>query len=299
MAQLLFRKIGIIARSREVSWAETLTQLLQALAPHVDTIYIEEETAELAQTQNYPRLSRHDFGTKCDLLIVIGGDGSLLQAAHWAVDANLPLLGINRGSLGFLTDVQPSLISSRLPPILAGQYQKEFRHMLTAQVHSDGKTIYNEDALNEVVLLPGRVAHMIEFTIFVDEQFVCRQRADGLIVATPTGSTAYALSGGGPIIHPGLPATCLVPMFPHTLSSRPLVVANSSVIRLEINHFSESSPGFSCDGFPRRDLAVDEVVVIQPKAKPLCLIHPLEYDYYETLRSKLSWEKQQRLSLQG
>ena len=164
----------------------------------------------------------------CDLLITVGGDGSLLKAARIASRRQIPILGINRGKLGFLTDIKPDCLNTILP-VLQGQFKTEQRLLLEATIGD-----YQSTALNDVVLLPGDIAHMITFTLEVDGQFVATQRADGLIIATPTGSTAYALSGGGPILHPTSNAVTLVPMFPHTLSSRPLVIPQQKTIRITI-----------------------------------------------------------------
>lgn len=147
------------------------------------------------------------------------------------------------------------------------------------------------NALNEVVLVPGRIAHMIEFELFINDHFVLRQHADGLIVATPTGSTAYALSGGGPIIHPSVHAVVLVPMFPHTLSSRPLVVSKESTIRIQLVGKHESQPSVSCDGMQKQEFMRDAALIIRPSDILLRLIHPLDYDYFQTLRTKLGWEQ--------
>jgi NAD+ kinase len=182
------------------------------------------------------------------------------------------------------------VIAQKIPEIIAGQYYQESRFLLTAAVEQHGKIIYKENALNEVVLLPGAVAHMIEFEIHIDDQYVCRQRADGLIVATPTGSTAYALSGGGPILHPDLQAIVLVPMFPHTLSSRPLVIKHDCSIRLHFPTRNDSTPSFSCDGQARHELQEHHALTIHKKKKELKLVHPIDYHYFNTLRTKLNWE---------
>lgn len=286
-----FQRIGIIARHRGKQWQDSLLALINCLQKFNVKIVIEQETAEHAAIQCHLIVDRKELAQHCDLLIVIGGDGSLLQAAQIALDHNIPLLGINRGRLGFLTDITPEEIEEKLPSILLGEFYEESRVLIHVAMQTKQGVQWQGNALNEVVLVPGRVAHMIEFEIFINDHFVLRQRADGLIVATPTGSTAYALSGGGPIIHPAVQAVVLVPMFPHTLSSRPLVVAKESRIRVQLTQSHESQPSFSCDGGEKQELYEDAALIIQPSDIQLRLIHPLDYDYFQTLRTKLSWEQ--------
>ncbi len=285
-----FRTVGIVGRQRRTPLASTLETLVSCLKQHHIQYFIEQDTLLSITTEKMPTLELQEIINQCDLIIVIGGDGSFLQAAQLIVDRQLPLLGINRGRLGFLTDISPEEISQKIPALLKGAYIEEKRFLLTAEVWQQEKLLFQESALNEVVLLPGSVAHMIEFEIQVNNQHVSAQRADGLIVATPTGSTAYALSGGGPILHPDIEAVVLVPMFPHTLSSRPLVIDNKSIIKITLPTTNESIPSFSCDGFERHHLELTQQLIIRKKEQELRLIHPLDYNYFHTLRSKLKWE---------
>jgi NAD+ kinase len=213
----------------------------------------------------------------------------LLTAARLASEKNLPVLGINRGRLGFLTDIKPDEFSE-IEQIIKGYYREEKRFLLNADILSDKKVIHHQTALNDIVLLPGDVAHMIEFSIEIDGQLMCTQRADGLIVATPTGSTAYALSGGGPILHPQLDAVVLVPMFPHKLTSRPIVISGNSDIKISIDKTNETSPRLSADGEDYISLNTDHIIHIHKNKNPLTLIHPESYQYFSTLRTKLQWE---------
>lgn len=284
-----FKRITLYGRQRPGTSGiqETLIALSDQLSTMSCDVSIEAETAKLLDTAPTNTVEFNELENTCDLIIVVGGDGSMLQATRAAAKFSIPVLGINRGRLGFLTDIAPDEIESRLHPIIQGEFITEERFILHAELPGDHK---NVDALNDVVLLPGKHAHMIEFEIFIDNKPVCSQRADGLIIATPTGSTAYALSGGGPIMHPSLNAMVLVPMFPHTLSSRPIVVSANSRVEILIDKTTESAPGVSCDG--------QEKLLVQPGQKfsviknknPVQLIHPLDYNYYETLRSKLKWE---------
>lgn len=278
-----FQRIALFGqRHRQEKIAKTLHELARLLKQLKRDVVVEQQTAQFFNEYSLPQVAANQLKKQADLMIVVGGDGSLLQAARIAVDQQLPVLGINRGRLGFLTDIGPSQLKL-VEEVLAGDYVEEKRFLLEASTQK-------QIALNDIVLLPGDVAHMIEFAIYIDEQLVCTQRADGLIIATPTGSTAYALSGGGPILHPQLDAIVLVPMFPHTLSSRPIVVSSESNIKIVIAKNNESSPRLSCDGGERIAIKPGETIEINKKKKQLQLIHPKNYEYFATLRSKLQWE---------
>lgn len=263
-----FKKVALFGRDDVSGIKETL----QATRDYLKTIQI-----EIVEIDQQP-----------DLLIVVGGDGSLLQASHMAVAKDIPVLGINRGHLGFLTDIYPDELE-KIKAVVSGHYQSEKRFLLQTQVRENKKLISQSVALNEMVLLPGDMAQMIKFEIYINDNFVCSQRADGLIATTPTGSTAYALSGGGPILHPELDAIALVPMFPHKISSRPIVVDDNSFIDILITS-KKTTPHISCDGQERVSVPLDATIHIQKYDKKLTLIHPSDYDYYQTLREKLGWE---------
>jgi NAD+ kinase len=285
-----FQTIALMSRQdKDENTTQVLKNLLDYLRMKGRQILFEKETATCLQNVSELICPLEEIGQHADLIIVVGGDGSLLQAAQIAVRFNKPILGINRGYLGFLTDIHPDEITTRLGPILEGTYQEEQRFLLNTIIKKE--TPVRISALNDVVLLPGKIAHLIEFDIFIDEKFVSHQRADGLIVATPTGSTAYALSGGGPILHPSLDAIVLVPMFPHTLSSRPIVISGNSQVTLRISPNSTLFPRLSCDGQAYIALSENDAVHIQKKPERLRLIHPIDYDYFETLRAKLHWER--------
>lgn len=285
-----FKTIGIIGRVRNPGVKETLITLIHYLLNLKQTILVEAETAESIADLNLPTIPRDQIGKRCDLLIVVGGDGSLLHAAHAIIDDEIPVLGINRGSLGFLTDIHPTELE-KINEILHGKFHLEKRFLLAAEIKLHDKPIGKDDALNEVALIPDAIPHMIEFEIYIDNQFVCSQDSDGLIIATPTGSTAYALSGGGPILHPQLDAIVLVPMFPHTLTSRPIVIEGNRCIDIIITPNNATSPRVSCDGKEYINTPSGSHITIRKKAKQLHLIHPLDYNYYEALRSKLHWGK--------
>jgi NAD+ kinase len=292
MANNKFSHVVLIGRPGVHGVPETLTETLEFLQQQNAKVTIEQTTATLVDA-DYPSCDARKLPNDADLILVIGGDGSLINAAHIAAQHDLPILGVHRGRLGFLTDIPPDELD-KIAAVLQGQYQQEQRPFLQATFTDKQGQKRSQLALNDVILLPGDVAHMIEFKSYVNKKLLYSHRADGLIVATPTGSTAYALSGGGPILQPELEAMVLVPMFPHTLSSRPIVVPGSSHIRLHIQPQNETSPYISCDGISKTALQLDTDIFIEDSGKKLNLIHPNDYDYYKTLREKLGWERTAR-----
>ena len=286
-----FKRITLIGRNRTKGAMETVTQLRDYLMAYPEdlSISLEEETAVTIEENNLPTVKRDDLGLNSDLVIVVGGDGSLLSTARAVTEHDVPVLGINRGRLGFLTDIHPAELQNKIGDVLNGEYREEERFLLHTEIERDNKIQANNDALNEVVLYAGDVARMIEFEVYIDDQFVYTQRSDGLIIATPTGSTAYALSGGGPIVHPALNSMVIVPMFPHNLTSRPIVISSDSTISIKLTPNTKMYPGVSCDGQAPILMSPGDKVRIRKKAEKLRLIHPLDYNYYEVLRSKLQW----------
>lgn len=286
-----FKNIVLFARQRagNESNIETLNDLINLLEKENYKVRLETETAELIPQSKALTVSILEL-TASDLLIVVGGDGSLLQAARTVVTTHTPVLGINRGRLGFLTDILPREIKEQVLSVLKGKYTVEERFLLDTKIEHHNGTIEEGDALNDIVLMHGNMPGMCEFTIFINNELVCYQRADGVIIATPTGSTAYALSGGGPILHPALNAMVMLPMFPHTLSSRPLVVSGDSHFTLRLDANNKDAVRLSCDGQKGFILEANDVIHIYKKPQPLKLIHPLNYEYYHTLRSKLGWQ---------
>lgn len=286
-----FNRIILYARQHRANLgvSESLQRLVE---------FLEKQQVEIVQdidTSSYfdmkiPILKRDEMGTKKDLIIVVGGDGSLLSAARMATQVNTPVIGINRGRLGFLTDILPHDIEIQLPAILNGQYEEEQRFLLHTRIHDTDQTYFEGDALNDVVLGRGSDTHLIEFDVYVNQQLVSHYRADGIILSTPTGSTAYALSAGGPIMHPQLNAIVLVPMCSHSLSSRPLVVDGQSKIELYVSEYNETDLRVSCDGHESRMVKPGQKVTIEKNGRQLRLLHPIGYHYYDTLRSKLGWE---------
>ena len=234
-------------------------------------------------------VSRETMAENTDLVIVVGGDGSMLNAGRLLVNYDVPVLGINRGYLGFLTDIGPKEMIQKVDEIIDGNYHEELRFLLLARVIREGQLISESEALNDIVLYPGEISKMLEFEVYIDEMFAFSQRSDGIIVSTPTGSTAYALSGGGPIMHPSLDAVLLVPMHPHTLSMRPIVVNIESNIDIVVAESNKHHPQVSYDGQLTFPLEHGDKITIRKKSRHLWLLHPSDYDYYHTLRTKLGW----------
>jgi NAD+ kinase len=284
-----FRNIGLIGRMGSVKVVETLRSLKKYLLNEGYHMIIEENTSTMLPGHGLQVSSVKMMGEVCDLVIVIGGDGSLLGAARELAKSNVPLLGVNRGRLGFLTDISPSELEEKVGGVLNGEYIEERRFLLEVTVKRDGVPVASGSGLNDIVLHPGKSTRMIGFDLFIEGQFVYNQRSDGLIVSTPTGSTAYSLSAGGPLLHPKLDAIALVPMFPHALSSRPIVVDGSSEIKIIVGEANEIYPQVSCDGQRDIPVAPGDVINIYKRPYKVRLIHPTSYNFYETCREKLGW----------
>jgi NAD+ kinase len=283
-----FRNIGITGRDGD-GVGESLDVLIDFLLSRSLTVILDESIAPLVVGRSLQVCSRKTIGEICDLVIVVGGDGSLLGAARILARHDVSVLGVNRGRLGFLTDIMPDELVTQVGAVLEGKYTSDKRFLLDVLVTRQGEPIGKADALNDVVVNSGTSAKMIEFDLFINGEFVYHQRSDGLIVSTPTGSTAYSLSGGGPIMHPSLDAIVLVPMFPHTLSSRPLVVDGNSEIKIRIREDNRIHPPVTCDGQVNLTAMPGDVVCISKKPYRLKLIHPLEHSFYASCRGKLGW----------
>lgn len=284
-----FSNIGITGRSN-LEIADSLQALIRFLETHVDVnILLDVNVAKLLDGHDLPICPIEKLAGQCDLIIVVGGDGSLLQVASVLAEHDLPVVGINRGKLGFLTDILPDEIEVTLEQVLAGEYKIESRFLLDLYLGDESDRRYLGSALNDIVLHPGKAVQMIEFALYIDDEFVYNQASDGLIVATPTGSTAYAMSAGGPIMHPRLDALVLVPINPHSLSSRPIVVEGNSELTLVVGDRHQIQPQLSCDGAMSHSCAPGDSITIRKKARNLKILHPADYDYYETCRSKLGW----------
>lgn len=289
-----FTRIGIMGRVNKPTILQTIYQLCDFFHAQHLPIVMDYQTLrlpqlDLAKVGTVEGVERTRLGGVCDLVIVVGGDGSLLHAAQVLAQHNVPVLGINRGRLGFLADVNPDEIETKLSQILNGRYELDQRFLLKMEIRQGSHVIYEDMALNDVVLHAGKSVNMLDFQLKIDGLDVYRQHSDGLIASTPTGSTAYALSGGGPIIHPSMDAICLVPMHPHTLSSRPIVVSGNSEIKIRIHKDNRTQPMVSCDGKPSVPLNQNQRLFIRKHPHRLTLLHPLGVDFYEACRTKLGW----------
>lgn len=281
-----FRNIGLLGRIGTDGVAETLQALLAILSQRSVNVVVESALKDLLPGRDLQFAERKMLGEICDLAIVVGGDGSMLAAARSLAMHQVSVLGINRGKLGFLTDIHPDELGVKVNAVLDGEYRAEKRFLLDVVVKRKGHPIASGTALNDIVVNSGGSARMIEFDLYMDDIFVYTQSSDGLIISTPTGSTAYALSGGGPIMHPSLEAMVLVPMFPHTLSARPIVVHNETEIKMVIG---DSTPYLSCDGQVRLDAAPGDSIYITKKPQRLTILHPTVHDFYAACRNKLGW----------
>lgn len=283
-----FPRVGVLGRRRQDGVESVLNELLEALAGAGAEVVLEDRLKDLVQ-RKLPTLDREHIGDRVDLFIVLGGDGSMLSAARDLLGSAKPMLGINRGRLGFLTDISPDRVTEQIAAVMQGEFSSEERFLLDVSVVREGATIAESDALNDVVVNSGTSAQMIEVELYIDDEFVNRQRADGLIVSTPTGSTAYSLSGGGPIMHPALNALLVVPMFPHALSSRPIVVDGNSEIRIDVLGRNRIHPPVTCDGQVNMTARPGDSVFLRRNPQTLTLIHPPGYSFYASCRDKLRW----------
>jgi NAD+ kinase len=284
-----FERIGLLGRSQRDGLEPVLAQLLSLLKSRGAEILVEDRLAELVDRSGISVVTEQQIGEQADLAIVVGGDGSLLGAARTLAHSGTPVLGVNRGRLGFLTDISPDELAEQIPAVLDGHYTSETRFLLEAVVMRDGEQVGRSAALNDVVVNSGTSAQMIELELYINDVFVYRQRADGLIVSTPTGSTAYSLSGGGPIMHPSLDAIVLVPMFPHALSSRPIVVDGNSEMRIDVLERNRIHPPVTCDGQVNMTARPGDSVHITKKCHNLTLLHPVGHSFYASCRDKLRW----------
>lgn len=289
MSTPIFHTIGLIGKFGDPNVAEPLNQIAIYLRQRQLRVLLDESSARLIPDHNLEVASRDTIGEQCDLAIIMGGDGTMLNAARSLVNYEVPILGINLGRLGFLADVSPSEIPHSLDRLIAGQFREAHRSLLHAQVIHEGCVTSETDALNDVVIHKREVARMIEIDTFLDGHFLNAYRADGLIISTPTGSTAYALAGGGPIIHPGLEAVVLVPICPHTLTHRPIVVKADSVIEVVLNAANTTQAQITSDGQVSLAIEPGDRIIIRKNNRKVRLIHPINHDYFSLLRAKLRW----------
>jgi NAD+ kinase len=284
---LAFRRIALIGKHNPAigSSLAALRGLLQARGCEVR---LERETAACIG-EPAPGADYEEIGRSCDLAIVLGGDGTMLAAARSLVRHGVPLAGINQGRVGFMTDIAWRDMETSVGAILEGRHTIEERSLLDAEIRRDDAALLRTVALNEAVIGKGTQGRLIEFALYIDGEFVYTQRSDGMIVATPTGSTAYALSAQGPILQPSVAAFALVPLNPHTLSSRPVSVSDRSVIEIALLHAVDARVHF--DGFALADMAAGDRLVLRRSSDAIRFVHPPGYSYFVMLREKLRWSE--------
>jgi NAD+ kinase len=284
-----FSSIGIIGKFMNAAALQQMQTDLADLARHLRAknieVWLEKNTAQHAELTGFNTASLDNIGKKVDLAIVMGGDGTMLSVARNLIGDNIPLVGINRGRFGFLTDLRAEDMLIVIDRILAGEHTTETRMLLQATVQRGAKQIYSGVALNDVVVKSG--LRLIELEVEVNGKFVHKQRGDGLIISTPTGTTAYSLSAGGPILHPNVDAIALVPISPHTLSNRPITVSADS--KIEVSLVQTEAAQVSFDGQFQLDLEAGDKIVVRRAAQKVTLLHPSDYCYFEMLRIKLNW----------
>ena len=292
MADTSFAFNRVILYARHHHSKRTVVSCLKKLIQYFNAIkfpVVLEESTSLRFDLKIESIHENEFCSEHDLLVVVGGDGSLLSASRLASQYDIPIIGINRGQLGFLTDITPNDMLHQLQLILKGQFIEEKRNLLRARLYDGKQELLESRALNDVVLSRGNSAYLVEFNVYIDSQFVTHYRADGLILSTPTGSTAYNLSAGGPILHPQLQAFAMVPMFSHSLNARPLVIPNSSQIRVDISTDNLAALTLYLDGQQTHLAHPGQKLIIDSHPQTLRLLHPTNYLYYDTLRIKLGW----------
>lgn len=282
-----FETVGLMGREFDPQVAQVTGRLVSMLAD-AGVMVLADQVLGLGLPGAHA-VPRTELATKADLIIVVGGDGTLLKAAHAIAARPVPLVGVNLGRLGFLADITPERLQDDMAAMLKGDYTSEDRLLLDSCVLRSTGPQDCMPALNDVVVQKSDGSRLIEFETHVDGHFVCAHRADGIIVATPTGSTAYALSGGGPILHPAMDAILLVPICPHSLGDRPIVVAGGSRIEILFTHGQGGHAQVSWDGQRTASLGEGDKVQIRRAERRITFIHPRGYDYYRILRTKLHW----------
>ena len=284
-----FHSFALVGRDTDSRVADSMRTLAGHLGKRGGKVLVDENgTVDFGST-DVARLDPEAFADQADLLIAIGGDGTMLFASRLVVGRNVPLLGVNRGRLGFLTDVSPDDMLERLDDVLAGNFTEDRRSLLEARLSRNGRALAMLTALNDVVMQKWETGRMLDFETWIDGQYVNTHGADGLIVASATGSTAYALSCGGPIVQPRLGAVVLVPISPHTLSDRPIVVPADAAIELRLMERADTRAQVLCDGTLLGELEPGDRLQVAASPDQVTLIHPPGYDYFRLLRSKLHW----------
>jgi NAD+ kinase len=287
-----FRTIALIGKYQSREIAESLRALAGFLTDRGVEVLLEEATAAAVGANGYAVAAYETIGARAELAVIIGGDGTMLNAARSLARFQVPLVGINQGRLGFMTDIALGAMKDSIADLLEGKFSREQRFLLNAEVLRDGESAFQTLALNDVVVNKGEIGRMIELDVKVDGELIHVLRADGLIVSTPTGSTAYALSANGPILHPSVPGIAIVPLCPHALSNRPITVSDSCTIDIALLPPHDARVHF--DGQTRFDARAGDVVRLARSSHNLTLLHPPGYSYFAMLREKLHWSSTPR-----
>lgn len=294
--QIPFRHVALIGKYQAVSSGATgassrqaLDRIAHFLMDQGCEVVVESDTAANMGLSDYATLDVAGIGQACDVCVVVGGDGTMLGIGRQLAQYGVPLIGINQGRLGFITDIPLENFQTTLKPMLSGLYEEDHRSLMQARVIRDGHCVFSAQAMNDVVVNRGATAGMVELRVEVDGHFVANQRADGLIIATPTGSTAYSLSAGGPLMHPSIPGWVLVPIAPHTLSNRPIVLANASEVAIEIVACRDASANFDMQSLA--SLMHGDRIVVTRSQYQVRFLHPKGWTYFDTLRQKLHWNE--------
>jgi NAD+ kinase len=291
-----FRHVALIGKYHSVSSGaqrassrHALEEIAHFLLAQGCEVTFEYDTARNMGITGYPTLNVPDIGAQCDLGLVVGGDGTMLGIGRQLASFGVPLIGINQGRLGFITDIPFESFASTLAPMLRGEFEEDHRSLIHGRVMRDGDCVLDALAMNDVVVNRGATSGMVELRVEVGGHFVANQRADGMIIATPTGSTAYALSAGGPLLHPSIPGWVLVPIAPHTLSNRPIVLANAAEIAIEIVSGRDASASFDMQSLA--SLLHGDRIVVNRSKHHVRFLHPKGWSYFDTLREKLHWNE--------
>lgn len=287
----MFKRIGLITNSGVKAIQTTLVEVVDYFGSREQEVILDKCCASLLNNHNLKVYDANELGEHCDLVIAIGGDGTMLMASHILCDFNVPLLGINLGHVGFLADIPADDIANNLDEILNGHYVEDVRFLLWGEVYRNGQCIFADYAFNDIVIQKWNVARLIELETYINDAFVHTHRSDGMIISTPTGSTAYALASGGPVVHPSLDALLLVPICPHSVTNRPIVVDGNSRIEVVVTTRDVDQARLTFDGDIKVELATGDRVRIVKKNKEIRLIHPPGHDQFHILREKLHWSK--------
>jgi NAD+ kinase len=282
-----FRHAALVGKYQAEGIRGVLEEIALFLVRQGLEVSFERQTAQNTGVTGYSVLSVEELGRDCDLAVVVGGDGTMLGIARQLARFGTPLVGINQGRLGFITDVSIGQFAEALAPMIAGDYEEEHRTMLEGDVWRNGASIFEAFGMNDVVVSRGTAASMVELKVDIGTEFVANFRSDGLIIGSPTGSTAYALSAGGPILHPGIAGFVLVPIAPHDLSNRPIVLPDSGEISIEIVSGRDASVSFDMQSLAR--LLHGDRIRVRRSADQVRFLHPRGWSYYATLRRKLHW----------